>query len=124
MTKTCGECKHFANFGCNKIKNCGFVSNTNIACCLAEWKNPTNGDKIRQMSNKNLAIFLGDRVYCFTCPTKGVPCFDKPKDVCYQKWLAWLNAPAVCVAQNAKNDTQTDLCCTDNTQDQEAKDER
>lgn len=94
--KTCGECKHFEvdDVAATCEKKRWFCDDAAPACEMFEPKVVTNGDKIRQMSNKNLAIFLGDRVYCFTCPTKGVPCFDKPKDVCYQKWLAWLNAPA------------------------------
>lgn len=28
----------------------------------------------------------------------------------------WLNAPADCVKQNGKNDTQADLCKADNTE--------
>ena len=92
--KTCGECLYYDAPFCNyhEMK----VASTRKSCVLFDSKEkpPTNGDVIRQMSNKNLAIFLGDRVYCFTCPTKGLPCFDKPKDVCYQKWFDWLNAPA------------------------------
>ena len=94
-TKTCGECKYFfLNSEGYCTNNDGSENAHNDACSFFEPKIVTNGDKIRQMSNINLAIFLGDRVYCFTCPTKGVPCFDKPKDVCYQKLLDWLNAPA------------------------------
>ena len=91
--KTCKNCKHYLAemFHCQKNDVMAEAHNT---CEDFEPKIITNGDKIRQMSNKNLAIFLGDTVYCFTCPTKGIPCFDKPKDVCYQKWLDYLNAPS------------------------------
>jgi hypothetical protein len=73
----------------------------------------TNGDKIIAGGNKGIAIFacglLNDR-----------------REETFQKVLSFLTAPVesdVCVAQNGDHDTQTDLCCNDDTQDQEGKDE-
>lgn len=37
---------------------------------------------------------------------------------CWVEYYRW-KYRQLCVAQNAKNDTQTDLCCTDNTQSKE-----
>ena len=60
--KTCGECKCYdMHGGCYKIPNTLWIHSTNIACIKFEAKNPTNGDRIRQMSNEELAEFLD---YC------------------------------------------------------------
>lgn len=56
----------------------------------------TNGDKIRAMSNRELAEFLLDQPYnnsaCHVCPHKDVRCFDI-EDACVDGIEAWLNSP-------------------------------
>lgn len=56
----------------------------------------TNGDKIRAMSNRELATFLLDQPYnnsaCHVCPHKDVRCFDI-EDACVDGIEAWLNSP-------------------------------
>ncbi len=76
----------------------------------------TNGDKIRQMSNVELAKIISDCgdecggamcKYCNSDNCSGQSCIDGIE--------AWLNAPADdCVKQNGNHDTQTDLCEADN----------
>lgn len=57
----------------------------------------TNGDKIRAMSNRELATFLLDQPYnnsaCHVCPHKDVRCFDI-EDACVDGIEAWLNSEA------------------------------
>ena len=83
--KTCGECKNFQEV-------CDFVTQTTNAeeCMNFEKKARTNGDKIRQMSNKELADYLSstdvnacmkDRDYCKEETWK-----------CDKCWLEWLNS--------------------------------
>lgn len=97
--KTCGECKHYdMHGGCNKILNTLWIHSTNIACIKFEAKNPTNGDRIRQMSNEGIAAFvcglLNDR-----------------REETFRSVLDLLNAPSDCVAKNGKSAKQADLCC-------------
>lgn len=57
--KTCGQCKFYdLHGGCNKIPNVLWLHSTNIACIKFDPKNPTNADKIRQMSNRELAEYF------------------------------------------------------------------
>ena len=100
--KTCGECKHCDSddFGiecCDKHGICN-ISKTQKACSAFEQyrhETLTNGDKIRQLSNKQLAELienLGDECgghmcrYCDSDNCGGQSCADGI--------LAWLNAPA------------------------------
>lgn len=112
--KTCGECKYFVldtEGWCTG--NDGSENANNDACSFFEPKVITNGDKIIAGGNKGIAAFA--------CGLLN----DKSEET-FQQVLSFLNTPAesdVCVAQNAKNDTQTDLCCNDDTQNQEGKDE-
>jgi hypothetical protein len=99
--------------GCNKVKNTLWIHSTNIACIKFEAKNPTNGDRIREMSNEELArIFMR----CWMCEYNE-SCWKEPsnQEKCYNGRLAWLNAPA-CVTQNGNHDTQPGLCVADNTE--------
>lgn len=124
--KTCGECKYHKNNRC--MLPCFTINHSaeNSACHHFEVKAPpTNGDKIRQGGNRALKdVILGNCCYYCAFKTENDCCNRLNSKDCADGIEAWLNAPAesdVCVAQNAKNDTQTDLCCTDNTQDQETK---
>ena len=90
-TKTCGECKCYDMYGgCNKIPNTLWIHSTNIACIKFEAKNPTNGDRIRQTSNDELA-----RKFGYPCPPMpNKHCKGIDNEECTECWLAWLNAPA------------------------------
>lgn len=76
------------------------------ACDKFQSKVVTNGDKIRQMSNEELAKLIVPKViFCDGCPVK---CAEKDipqskvnpfgadviEDVCTKRVEAWLNAPA------------------------------
>lgn len=86
----CGNCKHF-----NGVAYClyrkGGTWGGNMGCGdFADKDKPTNGDRIRQMSNEEFA-----RLRVYHCPP--VPAeFCKGTDTvkCVKCWLNWLNAPA------------------------------
>ena len=93
MTKTCGECKHL-NKELAFCHKCGakWIKETDGVNCkyFEKITPPTNGDKIRQMSNEELAKL---RVYhCPPVPAEFCKGTDTVK--CVKCWLAWLNAPA------------------------------
>lgn len=66
--------------------------NANNDCCtFFELKAITNGDRLRQMSNEELAVLLNQVDYNIQ------EAFHGRRDLfssCYDMWLAWLNAPA------------------------------
>lgn len=118
--KTCGECKKH-NTDC-------IIVHFAPACDFFEPKVITNGDRIRSMSNEELAEFFALAFMCDGCPLKDVECIGDGETArtyahCYDKLISYINAPADCVSQNGKNDTQADLCIKDDTQDQEVKHE-
>jgi hypothetical protein len=57
MTKTCGECKHYYDYVPRKAPCCWSKPTENV-CVEFEQRVITNGDKIRQMSNTELAEML------------------------------------------------------------------
>ena len=105
--KTCGECKHCTrdDFGiecCDKHGICN-ISEKRKPCFAfepIEPKQPTNGDKIRQMSNEELASFISVHTICSNCPARTEECLHNASKVCKRKWLNWLNAPAESEANN------------------------
>ena len=90
MTKTCGECKNFTT--------CSWVTPDIIAdnCEDFEQKFITNGDKIRQMNDEELADRLGIHAMCDFCPAESSDCGRGRENIkyCRAAWLNWLNAPA------------------------------
>lgn len=53
----------------------------------------TNGDKIRGMTDEELAIMIGDSVLCSECPAWGDTCSMTPKQ-CHNVWLEWIKQEA------------------------------
>jgi hypothetical protein len=109
--KTCGECKHHKEkchcekFGC-------YAGESDFCDEFEPAKKQiiTNGDVIRQGSNKELVIFK-KQWDCNVCAYYQSGC-KRPKDkMCLDGMLAWLNAPADCVAENSESAKQADLCC-------------
>ena len=96
--KTCGECKHYTE--------CNWVTPDVIAdnCEDFELKIITNGDKIRQMSNEDLADRFGIHAMCDFCPAESAACQKGNANIknCRQAWLDYLNAPA---EREGNNDT-------------------
>jgi hypothetical protein len=91
--KTCGECKHCENK--QVIATCKHVGITtgDVPGSNCKWFVPKvipNGDKIRQMSNEELAKKFG-----YPCPPMpNKHCKGIDNEECTECWLKWLNAPA------------------------------
>lgn len=85
MNKTCGECRFYAKDTEHcKLKGIGWKFATDTPCSGFTPRKPiTNGDKIQQMSNAELAEFLHDAADAIVNNNGSV------EDI-----LAWLNAPA------------------------------
>lgn len=52
----------------------------------------TNGDRIRAMTDKELAEKASRMSFCLYCPVKD--CCGCEPDECTKVWLAWLRSPA------------------------------
>lgn len=93
--KTCGKCKHYLAefYHCQKNDVMAEAFNT---CEDFELKVITNGDKIRQMSNEDLADRFGIHAMCDFCPAESAACQKGNANIknCRQAWLDYLNAPA------------------------------
>lgn len=60
----------------------------------ATCKPLTNGDKIRGMTDEELAEKASGMIVCFCCPVKG--CRGRApddSDTCTNCWLKWLRSP-------------------------------
>ena len=99
--KTCGECRFFVtnpgHGGCCTFI-CDAMCDDDRAC--DSFANPTNGDRIRHMSNEELAEFISVHTICSNCPARTDECLHNASKVCKKKWLKWLNAPAESEREN------------------------
>lgn len=115
--KTCGECKYYITemFHCQKHDVMAEAFHT---CEDFEPKVITNGDKLAGDRNYMAAVIIAaSGKICHFCAYYVNKKCTAPEDKnCFHGVVNWLNAPADCVKQNAKNDTQTDLCKTDYTE--------
>lgn len=57
----------------------------------ATCKPLTNGDKIRAMTDRELAEKASGMIVCFWCPVKG--CRGCAPDECTEAFLTWLRSP-------------------------------
>lgn len=78
----CEKCKHFLDGKCRK--GIPHLLGEVISCGTFEVM--TNGDAIRAMPDKQLAIFLGDVDCCN-------PNHCEPGMYCGKCWLDWLRSP-------------------------------
>lgn len=53
----------------------------------------TNGDRIREMTDEELAEKVSVMTFCVACPVTGCDA-NIGLDQCKDTWLAWLRAPA------------------------------
>lgn len=62
---------------------------------IAESKEQTNADRIRNMSDEELAEFMSENTSCYYCK---VQCEDRPnsptESSCNFRWLDWLQSEA------------------------------
>ena len=97
--KTCGECRFFESKEFICCHSGDDVEAYFIACSdfepMMEHK-PTNGDRIRQMSNEKLVRFKGARhcTFCAYCDQMTDKCNRPIGGTCAEGILEWLNAPA------------------------------
>ncbi len=90
--KTCGECKYFNGLahGFCKNKQGRLSVQVNDPICQNYKSKPTNGDKIRQMSDEELAGKFG-----YPCPlTANKHCSGISNEECTECWLNWLKQEA------------------------------
>jgi hypothetical protein len=96
MSETCGECRNFKNGKC-------YAHHVPVpadhSCFWYFSRKQTNGDKIRKMSNEELAELFALCCMCDTCPLKDVECVGDGETArtyahCHDKFNAYLNAPA------------------------------
>ena len=89
--KTCGECKYFVTseyLDVCVVDGETRLATTTVPCDAFKPKVVTNGDKIRQMRNEDLADLLG----CSCCSERNSDWCSHIS--CKQGKLAWLDAPA------------------------------
>ena len=97
--KTCGECKHHKE-KCHCEKFCCYAGESDFCDEFEPAKKQiiTNGDRIRQGGNRALAQFKSEHkcdVCAYAAPLDHAPaCLRPDGKVCYDGFLAWLNAPA------------------------------
>ena len=75
--------------------NCQHNSNSrdNEPCCRCDSRK-TNADRIRNMSDEELAEFLAYNAYCEECYVKNDDSCCYPDGTCKQKHLEWLQSEA------------------------------
>lgn len=77
-TKTCGECKHYDFVGqCNYVYEFNNIHANDKACEYFEPKIITNGDRIRQMSDEELA----EKLVCSSYIKKKLPLYNMKKQL-------------------------------------------
>lgn len=99
---------------CDKTDGLVYTSNPPMRKCTITGKfhfyndvcdaPQTNADRIRAMSDEELAKWLGDMIFpeCLVCPATDEPwCLDRD---CFTVMLAWLRAPA----DGARKEVQDD----------------
>ena len=95
--KTCGECQWYDHHHLLCVVG-GDIKPTESAKDCFVSANPTNGDRIRQMSNEELREFLKDvnqkLFICNLCAYDSTCCVYDGGDRCNAGMIAWLNAPA------------------------------
>ena len=89
------EVASIQNYETNHTCNCKHNRNSrdNEPCCRCDSRH-TNADRIRNMSDEELAEFMSENTSYYYC---GVRCKDRPKSPpessCF-KWLEWLQSEA------------------------------
>ena len=102
--KTCGECMYRYTEIVGKCRIWKHIEISPDRRFCGEFEpsfesKPTNGDKIRQMSNDELAELFALSCMCDGCPLKYVECIGDGETArtyahCYDKFISYLNAPA------------------------------
>lgn len=96
--RRCSGCAFFdEDFNCDMIPSCEsekrFDGRNVIYVELPKPEPKTNADRIRGMSNEELADFMDRSVKCARCPAYKI-CNKFPREKCKVILLDWLNSPA------------------------------
>ena len=95
----CGDCKHWFDNGtdyCSCDRD-ALLRERNFFCAAWERKKPferptTNADRIRAMSDEELAHFMTPENYKFPCPPNNIDC-QYELIPCWMCWAKWLKTP-------------------------------
>ena len=89
------EVASIQNYETNRTCNCQHNSNSrdDEPCCRCDSRQ-TNADRIRNMSDEELAEFLAYNAYCEECYVKKDDSCCYPDGTCKQKHLEWLQSEA------------------------------
>lgn len=90
--KTCVACRYLGSAKetglCEKRKICLYPEELPACNCFEQRPKMTNGDKIRQMSNEELANLFAD-----ACPPKmHKKCRGSLREDCFACWFEWLES--------------------------------
>ena len=87
------EVASIQNYETNHTCNCQHNSNSrgDEPCCRCDSRQ-TNADRIRNMSDEELAEFLAYNAYCEECYVKKDDYCCYPNGACKQKHLEWLQS--------------------------------
>lgn len=88
---TYDNCKDCESRCAHAGKNRSFVCIKGVSCKVKKEKPQTNADRIREMSDEELATWLGVNLDCMVCPV-GISCMEGNR--CDQMLLEWLKRPA------------------------------
>ena len=89
------EVASIQNYETNHTCNCQHNSNSrdDEPCCRCDSRH-TNADRIRNMSDEELAEFLAYNAYCEECYVEKDDSCCYPDGTCKQKHLEWLQSEA------------------------------
>ena len=95
MLTTLAEFASIQNYETNHTCNCKHNRNSrdNEPCCRCDSRQ-TNADKIRNMSDEELAEFLAYNAYCEECYVEKDDSCCYPDGTCKKKHLDWLQSEA------------------------------
>lgn len=94
MLTVFAEVASIQNYKTSRTCNCkhNHNSNSDEPCCRCDNRK-TNADRIRSMSDEELAKFLAFNAYCEECYVAKDDCCCLPDGSCKQKHLEWLQSP-------------------------------
>ena len=81
---------------CIKFDECPWRTEPDSLCSAYQQKPQTNADRIRSMTDEELAEFIGDNIDCCICKKEYFHTAVCPGSVtnemnnCYATWLGWL----------------------------------
>lgn len=93
----CKQCFHLYNDWCKPKHD---SPDPDIVRDCLHFKEKTNADRIRAMSDEELAKLMFDRLRCLECPVEREKCKNM-YDACEGACLDWLQSPAGEVGDDA-----------------------